>query len=113
VKHYGRFTLAAIIWGTLTFGAVYPWAYWPLVTACALLGALGLRTEDPHSGWLRWLAAALALVALIAVVQLIPLPRNLLMTLGPSTDRFLHEYILGYAAQPLPSHPLSLAPGAT
>jgi O-Antigen ligase len=113
VKHYGRFTLAAIIWGTLTFGAVYPWAYWPLVTACALLGVLGLRTEDPHSGWLRWLAAALALVALIAVVQLIPLPRNLLMTLSPSTDRFLHEYILGYGARPLPAHPLSLAPANT
>jgi putative inorganic carbon (hco3(-)) transporter len=113
VKLYGRFTLAAIVWGALTFGAVYPWAYWPLVTFCALLGVLGLRTKDDYSGWLRWLAAALALVAVVAVLQLIPLPRAVLLTLSPATDRFLQEYILGYAAQPLPSHPISVAPEQT
>jgi hypothetical protein len=113
VRHYGRFTLAAIIWGALTFGAVYPWAYWPLVTACALIGVLGLRADDPYSGWLRWLAAAFGAVALVAAVQLVPLPRSVLLTIGPSTDRFLHEYLLGYASQPLASHPLALAPANT
>jgi O-antigen ligase len=78
-----------------------------------VLGLLGLRTEDSHSGWLRWLAASLALVAVVAIVQLIPLPRGLLLALGPGTDRFLQEFILGYAAQPLPAHPLSVAPANT
>ncbi len=113
MKLYGRFTLAAIVWGALTFGAVYPWTYWPLVSVCALLGVLGLRNTDAYTGWLRWLAAALAIIAAVALTQLIPLPRAMLLTLSPATDRFLQEYILGYAAQPLPSHPISLAPQQT
>lgn len=109
MTHYGRLTLAAIIWGVLTFGGVYPWAYWPLVGGCALLGLIGLRVENGPT-WLRWLALPLAFIALVSAFQLVPLPRNLLLTLGPSTDRFLREYILGYALSPPPSHPLSVAP---
>jgi hypothetical protein len=113
VKHYGRFTLAAIVWGVLTFGAVYPWAYWPLVSGCALLGIVGLRTPDSNTGWLRWLTLTLAVIGAVAVFQLIPLPRNLLLTLSPATDRFLQEYIIGYAENPPPSHPLSVASQST
>jgi O-antigen ligase len=113
VKYYGRVALAAIVWGAVTFGAVYPWAYWPMVAVAALLGVVGLRVADPHTAWLRWLAIAFGAIALGAVIQLIPMPRNLLLTLGPSTDRFLQDYIVGYAASPAPSHPLSVAPRNT
>jgi putative inorganic carbon (HCO3(-)) transporter len=113
VKHYGRFTLAALVWGVLTFGAVYPWAYWPLVSACAVLGFIGLWTEDAPAAWQRWLALTLAVIGLGAVFQLVPLPRNVLLAIGPATDRFLQEYILGYASNPPPSHPLSVDPQQT
>src|SRR5262249_12194963 len=33
--------LLAIAWGALAFGAVYPWAYWPLAAACLIAGAIG------------------------------------------------------------------------
>lgn len=112
MRHYGRLTLAAIIWGVLTFGGVYPWAYWPLVAGCALLGLVGLRVEDGPT-WIRWLALPLVCIALVSAFQLVPLPRNLLLMLGPSTDQFLREHILGYALSPPPSHPLSVAPQNT
>ncbi len=113
MKHYGRFTLAAIVWGALSFGAVYPWAYWPLVAGCAGLGFVGLQSESANASWLRWLAVMLAAIALVAAFQLVPLPRRVLLVLGPSTDRFLQEYIVGYASQPPASHPLSVAPRNT
>ncbi len=113
MKHYGRFTLAAIVWGALTFGAVYPWAYWPLVTGCACLGIIGLQTETANASWLRWLALTLGLIGLVAAFQLVPLPRHVLLALGPATDRFLQDYIVGYAGQPPASHPLSVAPRNT
>src|SRR5207244_3579361 len=38
-----RVATAVIIgWGALAFGAVYPWAYAPLLLACAALGVVGL-----------------------------------------------------------------------
>ena len=30
--------VAAIAFGALAFGAVYPWAYWPLAIVCGGLG---------------------------------------------------------------------------
>lgn len=113
MSYFGRCTLAAIIWGVLTFGAVYPWAYWPLAAACAALGSLGLRAKDEHTRWLRWLAVPLAVIAVVSVIQVIPLPRSLLVTLSPSTDEFLRQHILGYASSPPPSHALSVAPNNT
>jgi hypothetical protein len=35
--------VAAVAWGVLAFGAVYPWAYWPLIAAAVAGGVLGLR----------------------------------------------------------------------
>ena len=34
--------LTLIAFATLTFGAVYPWAYWPLFVAAAVIGAIGI-----------------------------------------------------------------------
>src|SRR5262249_23805224 len=34
--------VVAVGWSALAFGAVYPWAYWPLAAVCLLAGILGL-----------------------------------------------------------------------
>ena len=112
MKFYGRFLLVVVIWGALAFGAVYPWAYWPLVIACTGMGLWGAQADAKDAGWQRWFAGSLAVVALGAIVQLIPLPRPLLLVLGPSTDKFLAEFSLSYAANP-GSHALSIAPERT
>jgi len=38
--------LLIIAWGALAFGAIYDWARWPLVAACAAAGAWGLTREQ-------------------------------------------------------------------
>jgi len=110
-------TVLALAWGALSYGAVYSWAYWPLLAACAAIGLWGLIRRGhkaPLNTSLVWgLAAILAAVA----IQILPLPRTLLLALSPSTDAFLRDYDLLYeasiAAGGAPSHPLSIDPSAT
>ena len=89
-----------VVWGALAFGAVYPWAWRPLVTGCAVVGAAawllarrrGARAHD-HA-----LLAALGLVTLAALVQLAPMPRGPRLRLSPSTETVLLEQDLEYAS---------------
>src|SRR4029450_1700214 len=56
--------LAAIAWGALAFGAVYPWAYTPLMLGCAFIGVtaiLVLRRRGPPLGALAAGLSALAI----------------------------------------------------
>jgi O-antigen ligase len=107
----------ALAWGALSYGAVDSWAYWPLLAACTGIGLWGLMRRGhraPFDTSVVWgLAAILAAVA----VQIVPLPRTLLLALSPSTDAFLRNYDLLYeasiAAGGAPSHPLSIDPSAT
>jgi len=80
-----------LAWGTFAFGAVYSWAYTPLLAACAVLGVAGLligrgsrlvRSE-------RTLAIALLLVVGAALLQLVPLPESTLLAASPATAPFL------------------------
>jgi hypothetical protein len=113
-------TVAVIAWGALAFGAVYPWAFMPLLAACALTGALGLvlyRARPLNRGTRLGLFALLVVIA-GGLIQLIPLPPGVLRGVSPSTDAFLTNYDLAYSlavtadgAQPW--HPLSLSPRAT
>ena len=75
--------VADIAWGAFAFGAVYPWAYWPLLAGCACLGIIGLQTETANANWLRWLAIVFGAIGLVAAFQLVPLPRHVLLALGP------------------------------
>jgi O-antigen ligase len=106
--------LVTLAWGTLAFGAVYPWAYWPLAAACAGLGCWGLargrRWPEGRLGTLSW---ALAGVAAAIGVQLIPVPLRVFRAISPNGDRFLAQYDLGYAFQAPPWHALSVAPDET
>lgn len=104
--------VALLAWGVLTFGAVYPWAYWPLFVTAAALGARGTFGEqawrDPRLKLMGW-----ALVGLSAaiVVQTIALPAWLVTTISPGIDRFFRQFLVGY--HPATLQTLSLDAGAT
>ena len=108
------FTISIVLtvaWGALSFGAVYPWAYWPLLGACAVLGVSGLvfgahrRPEIPKP-----LLSGLTLILLAGSLQLVPLPRSMLNRLSPGADAVLQRHDLVYAADPNLPHPLSIRP---
>ena len=56
----------------MSFGAVYPWAYWPLAVGCAAIGIHGIaETRAWTNDRLRKLACALGGVGLAIAVQAI------------------------------------------
>lgn len=105
--------IAIVAWGVLAFGAVYTWAYVPLLVACALVGLLALaqarRTTLAGS---RWILIALAGTIVVAGLQLVPLPAAMLKAVSPGTHAFLQQYDLAYSVT-APAHPLSIAPRST
>jgi O-antigen ligase len=119
----GWLTIALVAWGALAFGAVYPWAYWPLSAAAAATGVAALCRRPAMAGQVapKALLLAIGCVALAMALQLIPLPRPLLSRLSPATDALLQEYNLPYAAavttgdapERWRSHALSIRPEAT
>lgn len=105
--------VAIIAWGVLAFGAVYPWAYVPLLIACAIAGLLALvRARRIPLTKSRGVLVALAGAMAVASLQLVPLPPSLLRFLSPGTDAFLQQYDLAYAVNPA-ARPLSINPRAT
>jgi O-antigen ligase len=111
----GIFTAAVILtiaWGTFAFGAVYPWAYTPLLAACAVLGLAGLfigrGSRTPASS--AWVAVALGLIVAAALLQLLPLPESVLAAVSPAAEPFVTTPYGGAAGG---WHPLSIHPAAT
>ena len=106
--------VAIIVWGALAFGAVYTWAYVPLLVACSAVGLLGLIRGRRARISRTNRAPIIALMAVIAAVavELVPLPVGVLKALSPSTVAFLQQYDIAYALQPA-RHPLSIDPRAT
>ena len=115
-------TLALVAWGALSFGAVYPWAYWPLMAgtivcaagwwkrgASADLKARPLTRASPRAVSVA-LVAGMAAIGVAALLQLVPLPRAVLATMSPATDAFLDQYDIVYATQHEASHTLSIRP---
>src|SRR5439155_1088632 len=52
-------SLAALAWGALAFGAVYAWAYWPLMLACGTAGLIALASTStpgrlPRALWITF-----------------------------------------------------------
>jgi O-antigen ligase len=105
--------LAAVAWGALAFGAVYPWAYLPLAAGCAALGIRGVLTTGTNGDTWRpdVLTIALAAVAVGIALQTIPLPYDLFARLSPGGDRYLRTQFLAFT--PPPSSTLSLSPEET
>jgi putative inorganic carbon (HCO3(-)) transporter len=119
-------TLAVIVWGALAFGAVYPWAFWPLLAACAIVGVAARTAHRRRQMPADARAVVLALVGVLGAtaLQVVPLPAPLLARVSPSTDAFLADFDLNYAFGSVPDaaassgpaparHPISIAPRAT
>jgi O-antigen ligase len=104
--------VATLAWGALSFGAVYPWAYWPLGAAAAALGLWGLfltrAWRDPR---VRALSLGLALVAAAIGAQIVPLEDSWVATWSPARDRLLDNATIGY--RPEPWHAISIDQAST
>ena len=115
-------TSVLLAWGLLAFGAVYPWAYWPLVAAAVATGLwgwwIGRSKEGPAKAGhyrtnLTAVATGLLLVTLAGLVQLVPLPRATLTWLSPATPALLEQLSVPFAARAVAAHPFSIDPAAT
>src|SRR5258708_32158470 len=78
ISRIARATLvAAIAWGAFAFGAVSPWAYWPLAIAAQAIAIAGLVAPAPAQ-WRRFqlsgVAGALPPSGVAGAVQLGPPP---------------------------------------
>jgi O-antigen ligase len=113
--------IIAVTWSTLAFGAVYAWAYGPLLVVCLAAGAAALPWRAPWAveyAPTRAFAPVLALTAIALCVQVAPLPGPVIGWLSPATDRFLKAVDLEYsvsstAGAGMAWHPLSVHPSKT
>jgi hypothetical protein len=106
--------VAAVGWGALAFGAVYPWAYWPLAVCSLAAGlAASLITPAPGPGARFALPAALIGVGAAVLVQIVPLPAWLLGAVSPGTEALRHTLDPLHGAGGARWHALSIAPADT
>lgn len=111
-------TWLLVAWGALAFGAVYPWAWRPLITGCAVVG-LGSWAAASRAGGQahdRAVLTGLAAVALAAAVQLVPVSREWRLVLSPASETLLLDQDLKYASalqEQESARPLSIDPTAT
>ena len=109
---FGWILIAAVAWGALAFGAVYPWAYWPLAALCAGLGFWAwLATRGWRDRTAARLGTCLAAVGTAIGLQLVVLPYGVTVWLSPGIDQFFRQYMIAY--RPPAVHALSLVPEAT
>lgn len=126
MRGMGWAVLLIVAWGTLAFGAVYEWAYRPLMVACVVVGVWGLlrRVPSVRRGVCGAVLAGLLVTAAAIGVQLMPLERATLQQVSPGTDAFLRQYDVAYAQEVLAGgkalglqqpiqHPISINPART
>ena len=108
--------VAAISWGAFAFGAVYPWAYWPLAIAALIITMAGAFLSPPAgASRLKFplLAFALAIFLLAIVVQLIPLPASTVALISPSANDVVAQLDPMVRAGLVNVHALTIAPSKT
>ena len=105
--------LAAIAWGAAAFGAVYPWAYWPLAGVCVAAGVIGVLNNRAAAHTSAALCVALAAVGVAALLQVVPLPFGTLTRISPATAGLLGDLDPSTAAGLTGSHAISIDPFAT
>jgi O-antigen ligase len=98
-----------LIWAVLAFGAVYPWASWPMATAIAAIAAWRWRPQLPR-GAVAW---AVILVVAAVVAQLIPIATSLMTSTSPAAAAFLSTFSVPYANGFVQHHALSIDPAET
>jgi len=101
--------LGLIAWGAFAFGAVYPWAYVPLLVGCMAVGASGLLPRNGIRKTTPALVVSLVLLMAAIGVQLIPLSIGTIRSISPETDVVLQRYAVGYPVS-VQAHPLSIRP---
>jgi hypothetical protein len=112
MRGFAGLLMTTLAWGVLSFGAVYPWAYWPLAIAAAGLGVWGLvATRAWRDGRVRSVARVLGAVAVAILLQILAIPTGWVVRWSPGVDRLLASYQLGY--QPGSHQSLSIAPERT
>ena len=102
--------LFAVAWGVLSFGAVYPWAYWPLIIVVASVGTSGLVTDHCRSARFGTNTDAenqdgpsrratrygfpltLATLAVATLAQLVPLSPTIVASISPVTSQLQWQY---------------------
>jgi hypothetical protein len=104
-----------LAWGALAFGAVYPWAYWPLLAGAVAIGLWGLSAANRAVSipLPRAVVAGLMLTMACVLIQLVPLPAETLARITPAAHAVLQDYSVPYAAGQAAAHPISINPGAT
>ena len=110
--------VSLVVWGALSFGAVYPWAYWPLLIGSVAAGLLGIFMPGSRAAPLNWpIALSLAAIVLAVVLQMVPVPRDVILWINPEADAYLRQTDLAYAIQLSTGepvwHPLSIRPDRT
>jgi O-antigen ligase len=106
--------IMALSWGAFAFGAVYPWAYWPLAIACLVIGGAGLLLEPGSaSGASRALMWSLAAFACLALLQVVPVSNGALARLSPAAPGVIVQMNPAFGAGLLPAHPISIQPSLT
>jgi putative inorganic carbon (HCO3(-)) transporter len=108
--------IAGIAWGAFAFGAVYPWAYWPLTMTAAAVAVAGLAVPAAIT-WrsldLTGLTIALAVFLLAATAQLVPLPTHIVHTMSPAAPAVVAQLDLTAQLGLETSRPLSIDPAGT
>jgi O-antigen ligase len=106
--------ICALAWGALAFGAVYPWAYWPLAGASLVSGLVAL-TVDRRSRAGASRGFTLALIGLAAAIsaQLLPFPSPTLDVISPRTTELLSKLNPAFTAGLIPYHPVTVWPRDT
>lgn len=92
--------LAPIGAAAVLYGAVYAWAYWPLLAVCTAVGAAGLLRREPSPETARTvkrLSIAFAGIVLALALQLVPVSSSTLRLLSPATHDYLTRVDLTYA----------------
>jgi len=102
-----------LVWGVLTFGAVYPWAYWPLAMFSIVVGVTAVMTAAPTAAERRLLVVPLAAFAIAVMLQLVPLSRGVLSALSPHAADVMERLDPAFSNGLRATHPLSIAPRST
>lgn len=108
--------VGGVAWGAFAFGAVYPWAYWPLAItagAVALAGLAAPSAIDWRSLDLTAVAFTLTVFLAAAAAQLVPLPAAAIKHISPESPSIVAQLDLTAQLRPASARPLTIDPART
>jgi len=108
--------IAAVAWGAFAFGAVYPWAYWPLAIVAQIVALIGVCLPRPAGSRnleLSTLAGVLVAFLVAVILQLVPVRLSTVAVVSPSAPEIIAQLDPMVRTGLAGVHPLSIAPGKT